>query len=98
MRQSTVDLDGPVHYADFGGTGRPIVLVHGLGGSHVSGLGSGFAIAPRVGGNFMVGRSGVLTPAIQYQYTTVGGDDIGGTLLVGAVRSQFNAGRLEPRT
>ncbi|MEZ5170317.1 MAG: alpha/beta hydrolase [Acidimicrobiia bacterium] len=33
---STVDLDGPVHYADFGGSGPPIVLVHGLGGSHVN--------------------------------------------------------------
>jgi pimeloyl-ACP methyl ester carboxylesterase len=28
-----VDLDGPVHYADFGGDGQPLVLVHGLGGS-----------------------------------------------------------------
>jgi pimeloyl-ACP methyl ester carboxylesterase len=27
---------GPVHYADFGGSGRPIVLVHGLGGSHLN--------------------------------------------------------------
>ncbi len=31
-----VELDGPVHYADFGGTGRPVVLVHGLGGSHLN--------------------------------------------------------------
>lgn len=30
--------DGPVHYADFGGSGRPIVLVHGLGGSHANWL------------------------------------------------------------
>jgi len=44
MQQRTVDLDGPVHYADFGGTGRPIVLVHGLGGSHVNWL----AVAPRL--------------------------------------------------
>src|SRR5512138_1678062 len=29
---------GPVHYADFGGKGRPIVLVHGLGGSHLNWL------------------------------------------------------------
>lgn len=33
------DLGGPVHYADFGGPGGPdaprIVLVHGLGGSHL---------------------------------------------------------------
>jgi pimeloyl-ACP methyl ester carboxylesterase len=31
-----VDLGGPVHYADFGGEGQPIVLVHGLGGSHLN--------------------------------------------------------------
>lgn len=43
----------------------------GLGASHVSGLGTGFAVAPRVGMNFMVGRSGVLTPSLSYQYTTI---------------------------
>ena len=34
----TVDLGGPVHYVDFGGPddGRTIVLVHGLGGSHLN--------------------------------------------------------------
>lgn len=34
----TVDLDGPVHYVDFGGAdGAPrVVLVHGLGGSHLN--------------------------------------------------------------
>lgn len=31
-----VDLGGPVHLADHGGTGRPILLVHGLGGSHTN--------------------------------------------------------------
>jgi pimeloyl-ACP methyl ester carboxylesterase len=32
------DFDGPVHWVDFGGPadGRPIVLVHGLGGSHLN--------------------------------------------------------------
>lgn len=44
MQHRTVDLDGPVHYADFGGSGRPIVLIHGLGGSHVNWL----AVAPRL--------------------------------------------------
>jgi pimeloyl-ACP methyl ester carboxylesterase len=34
----TVDLGGPVHYVDFGGPddGRTILLVHGLGGSHLN--------------------------------------------------------------
>jgi pimeloyl-ACP methyl ester carboxylesterase len=34
----TVDLDGPVHYVDFGGNpdGDTVVLVHGLGGSHLN--------------------------------------------------------------
>ncbi|HUQ07069.1 MAG TPA: hypothetical protein VM261_31470 [Kofleriaceae bacterium] len=43
----------------------------GAGGSHVSGLGSGFALAPRLGMNLMVGRSAVLTPSLAYQYTTI---------------------------
>lgn len=33
MDLKRVDLGGPVHYADFGGSGEPMVLVHGLGGS-----------------------------------------------------------------
>lgn len=36
MRSRTVDLDGPVHLADFGGQGRPILLVHGIDSSHAS--------------------------------------------------------------
>jgi len=41
MQSRFVDLDGPVHYADFGGggdaaAGPPLVLVHGLGGSHLN--------------------------------------------------------------
>ncbi len=50
----------------------------GVGASHVSGIGTGFALAPRAGMNFMVGRSGVLTPAISYQYTTIDSDMDGG--------------------
>jgi glycerol-3-phosphate dehydrogenase len=45
MRSRTIDLDGPVHYADFGGAGPTLVLVHGLGGSHVNWL----AVAPALG-------------------------------------------------
>ena len=42
----------------------------GMGISYVDGPGAGFAVAPRLGGNFMVGRSGVLTPSLSWQYTT----------------------------
>ena len=42
----------------------------GLGASYVSALGAGLAVAPRIGANFLVGRSGVLTPSLSYEYTT----------------------------
>ena len=45
MRHRTVDLDGPVQFLDFGGDGKPLLMVHGLGGSAVNwmGVGPGFA-------------------------------------------------------
>ena len=42
----------------------------GIGAAYVTELGTGLAVAPRLGMNFMVGRSGVLTPSLSYQYTT----------------------------
>ena len=42
----------------------------GIGAAYVSGLGTGLAVAPRIGANFLVGRSGVLTPSLSYEYTT----------------------------
>jgi pimeloyl-ACP methyl ester carboxylesterase len=33
VRHRTVDLDGPVHFVDFGGDGPPLLMVHGLTGS-----------------------------------------------------------------
>jgi pimeloyl-ACP methyl ester carboxylesterase len=44
-RSRTVDVEGPVHLADFGGEGPAIVLVHGLGGSHVNWLSAGTLLA-----------------------------------------------------
>jgi len=43
----TLDLDGPVHLADFGGTGPTMVLVHGLGGSHANWAAVGPALSTR---------------------------------------------------
>jgi pimeloyl-ACP methyl ester carboxylesterase len=47
MVSRTVELDGPVHVADFGGRGPTMVLVHGLGGSHVNWMCVGPALAGR---------------------------------------------------
>lgn len=40
-----MDIDGPVHYLDFGGEGDPLLMVHGLGGSALNWMdvGPGFA-------------------------------------------------------
>jgi pimeloyl-ACP methyl ester carboxylesterase len=45
MRELDVELNGPVHYADFGGHGKPIVLIHGLAGSRLNWLSVGPALA-----------------------------------------------------
>ncbi|MGE0547165.1 MAG: hypothetical protein AB7O24_01395 [Kofleriaceae bacterium] len=42
----------------------------GVGAAYVSELGTGLAVAPRIGANFLVGRSGILTPSLSYEYTT----------------------------
>lgn len=42
----------------------------GLGAAYVSELGGGLAVAPRIGAKFLVGRSGVLSPSLSYEYTT----------------------------
>lgn len=48
MESKHVELGGPVHYADFGGKGGPpIVLVHGLGGSHLNWSAVGPELAKR---------------------------------------------------
>jgi len=35
-----VNLNGPVHLVDYGGAGRPVILIHGLGGSYVNWIAS----------------------------------------------------------
>ena len=47
MKTGIVDLGGPIHYADFGGSGPPMVLVHGLGGSLANWMAVGDALTAR---------------------------------------------------
>ena len=47
MRHKVVDVDGPVHYIDFGGEGTPLVMVHGLGGSALNWMEVGPKFAKR---------------------------------------------------
>jgi pimeloyl-ACP methyl ester carboxylesterase len=45
LRHKTADLDGPLHYLDFGGTGKPLVMVHGLGGNALNWMSVGPEVA-----------------------------------------------------
>src|SRR2546428_8653300 len=45
MLPGAVDTDGPVHYYDFGGSGPPLVCVHGLGGSALNWMAVGHQLA-----------------------------------------------------
>lgn len=42
----------------------------GVGAAYEQKLGTGLAVAPRIGANFLVGRSGMITPALSYEYIT----------------------------
>ena len=50
MVSKHVDLDGPVHYLDFGGSGPPLVCVHGLSGSALNWM----AVAPALTDRYRV--------------------------------------------
>jgi pimeloyl-ACP methyl ester carboxylesterase len=45
MRHKTADVDGPVHYLDFGGSGKPLLMVHGLGGNALNWMSVGPVLA-----------------------------------------------------
>ena len=48
MRHRIADLDGPVHYIDYGGDGNPpMLMVHGLGGSALNWMAVGPELATR---------------------------------------------------
>ena len=47
MRHKVVDIDGPVHYVDFGGDGSPLLMVHGLGGNALNWMDVGPELAKR---------------------------------------------------
>jgi pimeloyl-ACP methyl ester carboxylesterase len=48
MKRHIIELDGPLHYADFGGAGRTAVLVHGLGGNMLNWAALGPLLAERM--------------------------------------------------
>lgn len=65
----------------------------GLGVQHAEGPGTGFAVAPRLGMNLMVGRSGVFTPALTMTYSTTDAVQTSqGTLLAVSMSYGLNAG------
>ncbi len=65
----------------------------GVGVAYAEGPGAGFALAPRLGVNVLVGRSGIFTPALQFLYST---SDViqtpQGTLIAGSTSFGLNAG------
>jgi hypothetical protein len=42
----------------------------GVGAAYTTEVGAGLAVAPRIGMDFLVGRSGILRPSLSYTYTT----------------------------
>jgi pimeloyl-ACP methyl ester carboxylesterase len=45
VRHKVADVGGPVHYLEFGGSGRPLLMVHGLGGNALNWMAVGPTIA-----------------------------------------------------
>jgi hypothetical protein len=65
----------------------------GMGLAYADGPGAGFALAPRLGANVMVGRSGVFTPAVTFVYSTSGAVETAqGTLLSASTSLGINLG------
>ena len=65
----------------------------GMGLGYADGPGAGFALAPRLGLNVMIGRSGIITPAFQFIYSTSGAVETPqGTLLTASTSFGANIG------
>lgn len=64
----------------------------GLGAAYQQEQGIGFAMAPRIGANIMVGRSGVLSPALTYQYNSHGTTEMEGAYMVMSTALAANIG------
>lgn len=60
----------------------------GVGVNYLSESDAGFAVQPRLGANFLIGRSGILTPAAYFSYSTVEAIQTGAGAVL-AVRSSY---------
>jgi glycerol-3-phosphate dehydrogenase len=88
VRLGTLDAGGPIHFADFGGRGRPLVLVHGLGGACENWLAVGGPLAEH-------GR--VLAPDLPgFGRTPPAGRPITMAAIQGSLRSFLQAAAREP--
>lgn len=45
MRHRVEDIGGPVHYLDFGGSGPPVLMIHGLAGAALNWMAVGPSLA-----------------------------------------------------
>lgn len=50
----------------------------GFGVAYADAVGSGTALQPRLGANFLIGRSGILTPSVFVAYNTIDSFSVGG--------------------
>lgn len=65
----------------------------GAGVSYIEDNGAGLTVAPRIGSNIMIGRSGILTPSLEYSLSTTDSiETSNGTLLAVNNATAFNIG------
>ncbi|MDX1691096.1 MAG: alpha/beta hydrolase [Acidimicrobiia bacterium] len=102
METRTIDAGGPVHAVDHGGSGVPVLLVHGLGGSHTNWTDLG----PRLAGSHRVlavdlvghgftapaGRQASIDGHVTLVERTVDALDLGPVVLVGLSMGGLVAG------